>query len=184
MPLLKFTTRYYPVKLVVFAFSLMFCPSCSDPPQPSASTRHLGMMSDSLVNYNRGVVLTEDQQITDFVTRYKWKMTNTGTGLRYLIFIKGKGVQAEKGKVAVIRYTLRLLNGDLCYSSEKDGLKEFRIGYGGVESGVEEGILLMHVGDRAKFIVPSHLAFGLLGDQNKIPQHATLVYDIELVKIK
>jgi FKBP-type peptidyl-prolyl cis-trans isomerase len=42
----------------------------------------------------------------------------------------------------------------------------------------------MHVGDRAKFIVPSHLAFGLLGDQNKIPQHATLVYDIELVKIK
>jgi FKBP-type peptidyl-prolyl cis-trans isomerase len=142
------------------------------------------MMSDSLVNYNRGVVLTEDQQISDFVARHTWKMNNTGTGLRYMIFIKGKGVKAEKGKVAVIRYTLRLLNGNLCYSSDKDGLKEFKIGYGGVESGVEEGILLMHVGDRAKFIVPSHLAFGLLGDQNKIPQHATLVYDIELVKLK
>lgn len=142
------------------------------------------MMSDSLVKYNRGVVLTEDQQIDDFVARYGWKLTKTGTGLRYMIFQEGHGEKTKKGKIAVIRYTLRFLNGNLCYSSDKEGLKEFKIGYGGVESGVEEGILLMHVGDRAKFIVPSHLAFGLLGDQNKIPQNATLVYDIELVKIK
>ena len=142
------------------------------------------MMSDSLVNYNRNVLLTEDQQIEDFISRYRWLMKNTGTGLRYLIYKNGQGEKAVKGKIAVIRFSLRLLNGNLCYSSDKDGLKEFKIGYGGVESGVEEGILLMRVGDRAKFIVPSHLAFGLLGDQNKIPQHATLVYDIELVKIK
>jgi FKBP-type peptidyl-prolyl cis-trans isomerase len=142
------------------------------------------MMSDTLVNYNRGVIKTEDQQIDDFIARYNWKMTKTGTGLRYLIFQKGHGVKAAKGKVAVISYTLRFLDGSLCYSSDKDGLKEFKIGYGNVESGVEEGILLMHVGDRAKFIVPSHLAFGLLGDQKKIPQQATLVYDIELVKLK
>ena len=167
-----------------FLTVMMLCVSCSEQPQPSNSTRHLGMMSDSLVNYNRGIVRTEDQQIDDFIARYGWKMTKTGTGLRYLIFQKGHGVKAVKGKVAAIRYTLRFLNGNLCYSSDKEGLKEFKIGYGNVESGVEEGILLMHVGDRAKFIVPSHLAFGLLGDQNKIPQQATLVYDIELVKIK
>jgi len=183
MALLICINRYYSV-LVALLLLMMLGSSCSDQPQTSNSTRHLGMMSDSLVNYNRGVVLTEDQQIEDFVTRYGWKMNKTGTGLRYLIFKEGHGEKTKKGKVAVIRYTLRLLNGNLCYSSDKDGLKEFKIGYGGVESGVEEGILLMHVGDRAKFIVPSHLAFGLLGDQNKIPQHATLVYDIELVKIK
>jgi FKBP-type peptidyl-prolyl cis-trans isomerase len=174
---------YYPV-LPAFLILLMLCSSCSEQPQPSKSTRHLDMMSDSLVNYNRGVVLTEDQQIDDFIARYGWKMNKTGTGLRYLIFKKGHGEKTKKGKVAVISYTLHLLNGNLCYSSDKEGLKEFKIGYGGVESGVEEGILLMHVGDRAKFIVPSHLAFGLLGDQNRIPQHASLVYDIELVKIK
>lgn len=162
----------------------LLCISCNEQPQPSTSTRHLGMMSDTLVRYNKGVIKTEDQQIDDFIARYGWKMTKTGTGLRYLIFQKGHGVKAVKGKVAVIGYTLRFLNGTLCYSSDKDGLKEFKIGYGNVESGVEEGILLMHVGDRAKFIVPSHLAFGLLGDQKKIPRQATLVYDIELVKIK
>ena len=168
----------------IFILLMWTCYSCSEQPKPASSTRHLEMMGDSLVNYNRGVVLTEDQQIGDFVARYGWKMTKTGTGLRYLIFKKGHGKLAVKGKIAVIRYSVRLLNGNLCYSSDKDGLKEFKIGYGGVESGVEEGILLMHLGDRAKFIVPSHLAFGLLGDQNKIPPHATLVYDIELVEIK
>jgi len=182
MYLLNFIQRY-PV-LPVLVLILTLSSSCSDQPRPSNSTRHLGMMSDSLVNYNRGVVLTEDQQIEDLIARYGWKMNKTGTGLRYLIFKKGHGIKTAKGKVAVIRYTLRFLDGKLCYSSDKDGLKEFKIGYGGVESGIEEGILLLHVGDRAKFIVPSHLAFGLLGDQNKIPQRATLVYDIELVNLK
>jgi FKBP-type peptidyl-prolyl cis-trans isomerase FkpA len=183
MFLLNFHKRHITV-LPLLVLILVMLSSCRESSKPSKSTRHLSMMSDSLVNYNRGVVLTEDQQIEDFIARYGWKMKQTGTGLRYLIYKKGDGVKALKGKIAVIGYKLHLLNGDLIYSSDKEGLKEFKIGYGGVESGVEEGILLMHVGDRAKFIVPSHLAFGLLGDQNKIPQRATLVYDIELVKIK
>jgi len=42
----------------------------------------------------------------------------------------------------------------------------------------------MRVGDRAKFIIPSHLAFGLIGDQKKIRHKATLVYDLEFVSMK
>jgi FKBP-type peptidyl-prolyl cis-trans isomerase FkpA len=158
--------------------------SCGEEPQPGNSTRNLSMMSDSIVNYNKGVIRTEDQQIDDFIARYGWRVEKTPTGLRYLIYKKGTGPRSAKGKTAVIGYTVKLLTGALCYSSDKDGPREFRIGYGGVESGIEEGILLMRVGDRAKFIVPSHLAYGLLGDQKKIPQNATLVYDVELLKLK
>ena len=183
MSLVSFMNRYFPF-LPVLLLQLILYSSCSDQPQPTITTHYPGITSDSLVKYNRGVILKEDQQIEDFIARYGWKMKKTSTGLRYLIFKKGQGEKTGKGKIAVIRYSVRLLDGKLCYSSDKEGLKEFKIGYGGMESGVEEGILLIRVGDRAKFIVPSHLAFGLLGDQNKIPQHATLVYDIELVKIK
>ena len=83
-----------------------------------------------------------------------------------------------------MRCHIRLLNGETIYRSENKGIKEFLIGKGGVESGLEEGILLLHQGDKARFIIPSHLAFGLLGDSDKIPEKASLVYDVELIKIK
>jgi FKBP-type peptidyl-prolyl cis-trans isomerase FkpA len=162
---------------------LILLSSCGNDPKSTQSTRNISMMDDSLLNYNKAVVKTEDQEIEDLIQRYGWKMGKSPTGLRYMIYKQGSGERAAKGKKAMIRYEVRLINGNLCYSSAEKGPKEFIIGHGEVEIGTEEGILLMRVGDRAKFIVPSHLAFGLLGDQDKIPPKSTLIYDIELIKL-
>ncbi|MCF8365235.1 MAG: FKBP-type peptidyl-prolyl cis-trans isomerase [Bacteroidales bacterium] len=133
---------------------------------------------------NKKAVKTEDQQIRDFIARNHWQVIETGSGLRYRIYEEGDGEKAVKGKIAVIEYEVGLLNGETIYSTDDLGPKEFLIGKGGVESGIEEGILLMKAGDRAKFIIPSHLAFGLLGDQNKIGSKTTLVYDVKLLMLK
>ena len=158
--------------------------SCGNEPQPVHSTRNLTMMTDTIINYNKNIVRAVDQEIEDFIIRYGWKMTKTPTGLRYFIYKQGSGEKAKSGKKAILRYETRLINGNLCYSSVNDGLKEIFLGHNSTETGLEEGILLMKVGDRAKLIVPLHLAFGLLGDQSKIPPQSTLVYDVELVKLK
>jgi FKBP-type peptidyl-prolyl cis-trans isomerase FkpA len=139
---------------------------------------------EPLIYANKQAVKFENEQIEKFISRYHWQMEETGSGLRYFIYSKGSGPAAEPGKLAVLKYNVRLLDGKEIYSSEKNGLKEFIIGRGGVESGLEEGILLLRVGDRAKFIIPSHLGFGLLGDQDKVPPKSTLIYDLELVAIK
>ncbi len=52
-----------------------------------------------------------------------------------------------------------------------------------VESGLHHGVKHLSVGDKAKFILPSHLAFGTYGDGEKIPSKATLLYDLELIEI-
>lgn len=170
--------------VVIVSSVLLTIFSCSDPPSPSRSTNHFSIMDDSLVKYNKGVFQLEEMEINDFLRRYGWNVQTTQSGLRFMIYKKGAGAGAESGKLATIRYSVKLLNGTLCYTSEESGPKTFLIGKGGVESGLEEGILLLKVGDRAKFILPSHLAFGLLGDQNKIPQNSSLIYDVELVEIK
>jgi FKBP-type peptidyl-prolyl cis-trans isomerase len=59
----------------------------------------------------------------------------------------------------------------------------FEVGKGGIENGLEEAILQLHLGDQAVIILPSHLAFGLLGDQKKIPQRATVIYEIDFIKL-
>ena len=122
----------------------------------------------------------EKKEIDTFIQLQNWKMHETGTGLRYRILSHGTGPRAHTGQTAVIRYVVRLLNGDTVYR----GVKSFKIGFGGVESGLEEGILLMKKGDVARFVLPSHLAYGLSGDGNKIPPHEPIIYRVELLQLK
>ncbi|TSA24518.1 MAG: peptidylprolyl isomerase [Bacteroidetes bacterium] len=162
---------------------LLLFGSCGEPPRPVKATSHLRLTDEKLINYNRGVVKTEEQEIEDFLARYQWEMKQTPTGLRYLIYKKGNGKLAAMGMTARYSYTVSLLNGKEVYSSDSLGEKTIILGHGGVETGLEEGMLLLRKGDRAKFIIPSYLGYGLLGDQQKIPPGATLVYDIELLAL-
>lgn len=164
--------------LCVFTFG-----SCGNQDTEKVKVIYTDSLKDPLANVNKQLVQVEDQQIRDFIKRYGWNMQETGTGLRYLIYYNGNGAKAETGKIAKINFDVKLITGDVCYSSKDDGVKELLIGKSNEISGLEEGILLMHVGDKAKFIIPSHLAFGLLGDEDKIPKRATLVYDVELIEI-
>jgi FKBP-type peptidyl-prolyl cis-trans isomerase len=141
-------------------------------------------LKEPLIKANKEVVRAENEQIVDFLRRYKWNMTETGSGLRYVIYHQGDGPHAERGSVVELAYSVTFLTGDTVYTSREKGNLEFVPGNAQVISGLEEGILLLREGDRAKFIIPSHLAFGLIGDQDRIGQKATLVYDVELLKIK
>jgi FKBP-type peptidyl-prolyl cis-trans isomerase FkpA len=141
-------------------------------------------LKEALLKANTRLVNTEDEQIRNLIERYGWKMKETGTGLRYIIYHQGNGTQAKKDMVVKINYELRLITGDLIYTSKEKGPKVFKIGSGGVESGLEEAILLLRAGDKAKLILPSYLAWGLIGDQDQIPPKSTLIYDIEVVELK
>lgn len=170
---------------LIFLFLVSVAASCNrDTGKHPEKVNNPEKYKEPLVNINKTLVNKESEEIENYIARHNWNMLHTGSGLRYLIYKKGDGEQAKEGRIAVINYKINLLNGKLCYSSDELGAKEFLIGQGGVESGLEEGIKLLRVGDKAKFILPPHLAYGLTGDDNKIPARATLVYDVELVKLK
>lgn len=163
--------------------ALMLILSCGNNPDKETKVNP-EKYKDNLEQVNKTLVDRENEDIEDYIARHEWQMQKTGTGLRYLIYKNGNGPKpVEKSKV-LIRFDVKLINGKECYNSQKDGMKLIELGKAEVESGLEEGILLMKTGDRAKLILPSHLAFGLLGDENKIPKRATLIYDVELVEVK
>jgi FKBP-type peptidyl-prolyl cis-trans isomerase len=138
----------------------------------------------TLEKANRYLIRKEYEDIENYIRRHQLEVNETGSGLRYVILEEGKGPKAEKGRTAVLNYKLSLLTGDVIYSSDEAGQKIFEIGNGNVESGLEEAMTFLQEGDKVKLVVPSHLAYGLLGDNNKIPPRCTLVYDIEVVDIK
>ena len=140
---------------------------------------------DKLVAANKMYVKRESDEIDQYVVRHNWTMITTGTGLRYMITKRGEGKElAQPDQRAKMNFKISLLDGTLCYSSDSTGAKEFTIGRDNIESGLHEGVQYLHTGDRAVFILPSHLAHGLIGDESKIPPQASVVYEVELISLK
>ena len=109
----------------------------------------------------------------------------TDSGLRYQIINKGSGAQAEKGKTVSVHYEGSLSNGQVFDSSySRNQPIDFSLGIGQVIPGWDEGIGLLKVGDKARFVIPSHLAYGSAGAGGVIPPDATLIFDVELMDVK
>ena len=109
----------------------------------------------------------------------------TESGLRYQFIQRGSGKKAENGKTVAVHYEGSLENGkvfDSSYPRKKP--IEFRLGQGQVIEGWDEGIALLQVGDKARFVIPSDLAYGPSGAGGVIPPHATLIFDVELMDVK
>lgn len=108
----------------------------------------------------------------------------TDSGLRYKILNKGDGPKAENGKKVSVHYEGSLTNGQVFDSSfQRNQPIDFQLGVGQVIPGWDEGIGLLRVGDKARLIIPSHLAYGSAGAGGVIPPNASLIFDVELVKI-
>ncbi len=109
----------------------------------------------------------------------------TASGLRYKIIQKGNGAKAEKGQTVSVHYEGALIDGTVFDSSYKRNQPiDFKLGVGQVIPGWDEGISLLKVGDKARFVIPSNLAYGSAGAGGVIPGDATLVFDVELMKVK
>ena len=109
----------------------------------------------------------------------------TPSGLRYKILQEGNGKQATKGSQVSVHYKGQLLDGQVFDSSyQRKQPIDFQVGVGQVIAGWDEGLLLLKVGDKARFVIPSNLAYGSSGAGGVIPPDATLIFDVELMSVK
>lgn len=109
----------------------------------------------------------------------------TNSGLRYKMIQKGSGKKAEKGKTVAVHYEGSLEDGQVFDSSYKRKKPiEFPLGQGHVIEGWDEGIALLQVGDKARFVIPPHIGYGVQGAGGVIPPNATLIFDVELMDVK
>lgn len=166
----------------LFVLLIILAVSCAESPRqpimPGDNRQH-----DKLIRVNKYLVEKDADRIRGYCKRMGWNLNISNTGLWYEIYSHGTGKKASPGKIVHLNYKVTLLDGTLCYSSDSLGEKKFKIGKGEVESGLDEGVQLLHEGDKAHFILPPHLAFGIHGDDNRIPIRSIIVYEVTLTKI-
>jgi len=109
--------------------------------------------------------------------------TKTNSGLMYEVLEQGKGPKPSKGQRVSVHYAGFLLNGQKFDSSfDRNDPIQIAIGTGQVIPGWDEGIMLLNEGTKARFIIPSNLAYGAQGAGGVIPPNATLIFEVQLVK--
>lgn len=169
-------------KMLLYALvALMVWSGCTQSP---TSKNKQKVTREQLIAVNRMLVSRDSAIIAAYVDVQGLDMHLFPTGLWLQIDSSGIGYPARKGQVVELDYSLSLLDGTICYQSSVLGRKRFLVGQGGVEPGLEEAVMHLRKGDRAIVVMPPHLAYGLLGDDNKIPGRAIIRYDITVVGLE
>jgi FKBP-type peptidyl-prolyl cis-trans isomerase len=165
--------------------SLALClSSCGNTAPKQKKEIDASQFKEQLLKVNKYEVEKQSDEIDQYILRHNWQMKKTGTGLRYMFLKKGDGAKPKPGNIVKVNYKITLLDGTECYSSQKDGPKEFIVEGDNIESGLHEAVLLMQVGTQAKFILPFYMAHGLHGDDSQIPPLSAIVVDLELLEVK
>ena len=125
-----------------------------------------------------GLISKENDIIKEISKGFK----ETKSGLKYIILKKGDGLKPFPGDLVKVHYKGQLLDQTVFDSSYKRNQPiEFKVGEGQVIPGWDEGIMLLNKGDKARFIIPSNLAYGSSGAGGVIPPNATLIFEVELI---
>lgn len=140
----------------------------------------------------------ETTSLTKYLADNKLSPIKTASGLRYIVTKSSVKSKPVKGDTVMVNYVGKTLDGKVFDSSieaeaKRAGLQQpgrayepisVVLGQSSVIPGWEQGLLLLNEGSKASFIIPSDLAYGPQGAGEDIKPFSTLVFDLELVKVK
>lgn len=170
------------IRVFVIALLSLVTISCNSGNQNAGNPKKPG--KKEMADLNRYLVTKDRERIENYIARKNLDMTETQSGLWYMIKNEGKGDYFTNDDMVLMEYECILLDGTKCYSSEETGPKEVIVGKSGIEPGLDQGLRFLKPGGKATFIIPPFLGWGLPGDGKKIPSRAILVYDVNIIANK
>lgn len=128
---------------------------------------------------------TEKKTGIDFLENFSKEegAKKTESGLAYKVMTEGTGATPGPEDEVEVHYHGTLIDGTVFDSSVERG-QTISFPLNRVIKGWTEGLQLMKEGGKTKFVIPSELAYGDAGAGPKIPGGATLVFEVELFKVK
>ncbi len=157
------------------------------PPELGYGNRQVGPIpANSTLKFEVELISVKDPiKVEPFDVSGKDTVT-TDDGLKYIVVKSNpNGKKAEKGHKVKVHYTGYFEDGKIFDSSVKrDQPLEFTLGIGQVIKGWDEGVSLMKEGEKYRLIIPYNLAYGEKGYPGVIPPKATLIFDVELLKVE
>ncbi len=110
---------------------------------------------------------------------------NLPSGLKYIIADSTNGIKPQPYDTVVIKYVARFMDGKVFDASyDRNDTLVFIVAAQKVIKGLDEGLLMMRKGEKARFLIPYKLAYGEKGREPIIPAKSDLIFDIYLQDVK
>jgi peptidylprolyl isomerase len=150
------------------------------------SRRHLMVACAAIATFS--IVSTGLLTMTDDASAQSAKPVTTSSGLQMIDTQAGTGAQPKQGQTAVVHYTGYLSDGGkkgkkFDSSVDRGQPFEFPVGAGRVIKGWDEGVASMQVGGKRTLLIPPQLGYGERGAGGLIPPGATLLFEVELLRV-
>ena len=167
------------IRALAIPLFMLMALSCNSESQKKNEQKEIG--KKEMADLNRYLVRKDRERIENYIVRKDLKMTETRSGLWFMIKSEGNGRNFTDRDKVIMEYECSLLDGTFIYSSKERGLKEVVLGSTRIEPGLDQGLRMLKPAGEAIFIIPPFLGWGLPGDGEKIPPRAVLVYNIKIV---
>ncbi|MCL1466731.1 FKBP-type peptidyl-prolyl cis-trans isomerase [Argonema galeatum] len=171
---------------MVLAFGLILVLAQISSPQSIANASELTQTQPISVSSTINKILVADNTMSsaENANPGNEETVTTPSGLKYIDLVPGTGATPKAGQTVIVHYTGTLEDGTKFDSSrDRNQPFSFPLGRGQVIKGWDEGIADMRVGGRRKLIIPPELGYGARGAGGVIPPNATLIFDVELLRI-
>jgi FKBP-type peptidyl-prolyl cis-trans isomerase len=175
------------VYLFILQWSLLCFFSCENATTPiqhkneNTAAQNNEIIKNQFIKANQQLMQKENDEMDYYAKSHKMPFVRTSSGIRYFVYKpSAKGDSIRDNMEVRMKFTLKLMDGTICYSSDEEGERTFSIGHEDIESGIHKGLKYLKRGDKAVLLIPSPLAHGLLGDFKKIPPQMPIVYDVEV----
>ncbi len=163
--------------LALAALGVVLCVSCNNVPVVETGAPAGNDLTENLINANRYMAQGEETSIDSYAARRGWQMTVLPCGARVMVTDEGKGNPVAYDETVIISYRVETLGGEVIYGNVADTVVAGRLE---PTRGLDAALLTMKHGGRARVIVPSELAYGVVGDGDRIGTRTVLVYDVRV----
>jgi gliding motility-associated peptidyl-prolyl isomerase len=166
---------------------LLILMSCDGPePRKPVQTKS-GSFFKASIERSQNLLKAEEQKIQEIIKTDSLKHyshTASGSWYHYLVANDSVNYTPKTGDLVVMTYDLLTLENDTLYSQEEIGVISYKVDKQELFIGLRNAVKLLKEGEKATFLFPSSLAFGIHGDTEKIGINIPLKATIRILKIE
>lgn len=174
-------------KLILFFVltGILFACKQTEPRQPISYSS--GTFIKESVQRNKMIVQDEEKLIQEIIKKdstHHYYQSNLGFWYKYDVAVTTDSILPKKGDIVKLDFEIYDINNQLIYGKNETSPKVYAVDKQEIMIGLRHAVKLMHKGETVSFIFPSHMAYGYLGDKEKIGTNVPLICKVTLNDIK